>query len=54
MIDVTVNGTSIIVLRTAHRSVDWSVLRATAWYERTRPDDAVPHWPDLISAEERR
>jgi len=24
-------ATAVIVLRTAHRSVDWSVLRATAW-----------------------
>ncbi|MFD8867167.1 amidase [Streptomyces sp. NPDC059590] len=27
---------------------DLGVLRAAAWYERNRPAEAVPHWPDGV------
>lgn len=50
----TADGRPIGLHVSGRRFADVDVLRATAWYERTRPDDAVPHWPDLISAEERR
>ena len=31
------------------RFEDLAVLRAAAWYERNRPPEAVPRWPDLPS-----
>lgn len=50
----TADGRPIGVQLSGRRFADLDVLRVAAWYERTRPDDAVPRWPDLTPSEGRR
>lgn len=41
----TSDGRPIGVQISGRRFDDLGVLRAAAWYERSRPDEAVPQWP---------
>ncbi|MET8472298.1 amidase [Streptomyces sp. NPDC006422] len=46
----TADGRPIGVQLSGRRFDDIGVLRAAAWYERSRPADAVPRWPDVAVA----
>jgi aspartyl-tRNA(Asn)/glutamyl-tRNA(Gln) amidotransferase subunit A len=42
----TPDGRPLGVQISGRRFDDLGVLRAAAWFERHRPADAVPRWPD--------
>jgi aspartyl-tRNA(Asn)/glutamyl-tRNA(Gln) amidotransferase subunit A len=46
----TADGRPIGVQVSGRRFDDLTVLRAAAWYERNRPAEAVPRWPDRRGA----
>ena len=41
------DGRSVGLQIAGRRFDDLGVLRVSAWYERARPPDAVPSWPEL-------
>lgn len=45
----TDDGRPIGVQISGRRFQDVAVIRAAAWYERNRPQDAVPQWPEPVS-----
>jgi aspartyl-tRNA(Asn)/glutamyl-tRNA(Gln) amidotransferase subunit A len=45
----TQDGRPIGVQISGRRFQDAAVIRAAAWYEHNRPQDAVPQWPDPVS-----
>ncbi|MGW2327054.1 amidase [Streptomyces sp. NPDC001700] len=47
----TADGRPIGVQIAGRRFDDLGVLRAAAWYERNRPAEAVPQWPDHTTGE---
>jgi aspartyl-tRNA(Asn)/glutamyl-tRNA(Gln) amidotransferase subunit A len=48
----TTDGRPIGIQLSGRRFDDLGVLRAAAWYELHRPEDAIPHWPDHVSLQE--
>jgi aspartyl-tRNA(Asn)/glutamyl-tRNA(Gln) amidotransferase subunit A len=45
----TQDGRPIGVQVSGRRFQDVAVIRAAAWYEQNRPQDAVPQWPERVS-----
>lgn len=46
----TQDGRPIGVQISGRRFQDLAVIRAAAWYEQNRPQDAVPQWPEPVSS----